>query len=350
MGSGCSSKYCISGTGTIYDDTYSYNVTHNSKDSFLGDTNGYYIFYSTGETCWCLSTVLDGSCLLFGKTPCVSNCPDLCDDFFFSEACPTPTPSPSVCATIDFDAIFDCEVTPTPTPTPTQTPTPTPTPTPTYSDPCGGVGISVSAITYTPTPTPTPTQTPTGSPEVTRPCNYSGLVVFTTLDEYIRCSNSKQFRDCYTGQIYSTTDVVLSPIGGQPLVGFVYSATINDVDACVTFIGINSSISGSDNITLNVEYGLESEGNCLSCIPPVTPSPTPTPTTTPTPTPTSSPAVCKNYKVTNLLPTSNTYTITQCTKNELLTNGIAGNGVLTNVCSLTTPTGTNIVVELLGNC
>lgn len=348
--SACLSNYCISGTGLNYDGTYDNAGTHNSNDYFTGQTNGYVIFYSTGETCWCLSTVLDGSCLLFGKTPCISTCPDLCDDFFFSGSCVPPTPTPSFCNTIDFDAIFDCEVTLTPTPTPTSTSTPTPTPTPTSSNPCGGVAIDVTGVTYTPTPTPTPTNTPTPSPEVTRPCNFQGVVIFNILDDYIRCSSSKQFRDCYTGQLYITSDVVLSPSGGQPLLGFVYGATIDGIDACVTFLGMIDNISGVSNITLNTDYGLESEGNCLSCVPPVSPTPTPTPSNTPTPTPSSTPPPCLKYKVTNLSFEQNIYTITSCNKKELQPIVIGGNSVLNNVCSLTIPTGTNLLVELIGTC
>lgn len=350
MGFTCLSGYCISGTGTIYDDNYDNFGVHNSNEYFKGQSNGYFIFYSTGETCWCLATALDGPCLLFGKTPCVSTCPDLCEDFFFSGACPTPTPSPSVCATIDFDAIFDCEVTFTPTPTPTQTPTPTPTPTPSPSNPCGGVAIDVSGITYTPTPTPTPSITPTITPEITRPCNYTGLVVFTTLDDYIRCTNSKQFKNCYTGQIYSTTDVVLSPSEGQPLLGFVYSGSVNGEDVCMTYIGISSVISGTDTIILGGEYGPESEGFCLSCVPPVSSTPTPTPTLTPTPTPSVTPPTCFKYKIANTSYLTSTYTYTSCTTGEEISHEIAGNGTLNNICSLTTPTGTNIVVSVVGTC
>ncbi len=298
----CSINYCINGTGT-YDGDYLSAGTHNGYDYFTGDT--YTIFYSTGSTCWCLSSVLDGSCLLFGKSPCLSECPDLCDEFFSEGSCPPPTPVPSGCTTIDFDVIFDCEVTPTPSPTPTSTPTPTPTPSPSPYDPCSGVSLSVSAITYTPTPTPTPTTTPTPSPEVTRPCNYTGLVIFNTLDDYIRCSDSKKFKDCYNGFSYISNDVILAPGGGQPLVGFVYGATINGNEVCVTYLGLVTNTSGVDNITLNTTYGLESEGNCQTCLLPSptptptsssTPTPTPTPTSsstpTPTPTPTSSPIPC----------------------------------------------------------
>ena len=93
----CSSVYCISGTNSSYDGSYSSGSTlHNGYIYYTGDTTPtYFIFYSTGgtESNWCLSTALDGPCLLFGKSPCLSSCPDLCTEFFSSGTCPAPTPS-----------------------------------------------------------------------------------------------------------------------------------------------------------------------------------------------------------------------------------------------------------------
>ena len=92
----CSSIYCINGAGS-YDGNYGVAPTsHNGYDYFTGDTlPTYYIFSSVTENSWCLSTVLDGPCLLFGKSPCLSNCPDLCDNFFGIGPCLTPTPTPT---------------------------------------------------------------------------------------------------------------------------------------------------------------------------------------------------------------------------------------------------------------
>jgi hypothetical protein len=87
--SGCSPIYCINDTGLGYDDTFLSAGTHNSETYWSGITNGYLIYFTTGGT-WCMSSVLDGTCLLEGPYPCNSTCPDLCDEYVFSGACPTP--------------------------------------------------------------------------------------------------------------------------------------------------------------------------------------------------------------------------------------------------------------------
>jgi hypothetical protein len=197
----------------------------------------------------------------------------------------------------------------------------------------------VSGVTYTPTPTPTPTVTPTQSADILRPCNYTGLVIFNTVDDYIRCSNSKQFRDCTSGFIYSTTNIVLNPTGGVPIIDYVYGATINGNDICVTYLGVVDNISGSDVVTLNIDYGID----CSSCLPIPSPTPTTTPTPTPTVTPSSTPSVCCEYDVTNLLFTANTFTTTNCSNGVPQTNNINGNSTIT-IKSWTVPNGTNINV------
>ena len=337
----CLNEYCISGTYTSFDGTYYSAGTYDAGyDYYTGDT--YTIYYSTGQTQWCLATTLgDPNCLLFGKSPCSSLCPDLCDDFFGAGICPSPTPSPTAPCSVDFDAIFDCEVTVTPSPTPSLTPTLTPTITPSSTNLCGGVAISVSGITYTPTPTPTNSLTPTPSPDVTRPCNYTGLVTFNTLDDYIVCPNSKQFKDCTNGYIYSTTDVVLNPTGGTPVVGMVYNADINEINVCVEYLGVVNNISGVDNVELLSELGLYNEGGCVSCLPIPSPTLTPTPTPTPTLSPTLTPDVCCEYKVTNLLFSANTFNIKDCTTGGTVTLNINGGSTIT-VKSRKIPTGNNI--------
>jgi hypothetical protein len=334
----CLLEYCISGTGTNYDGGYFSAGTYDGYDYYTGDT--YTIYYSTGQTQWCLATSLgDPTCLLFGKSPCSSLCPDLCDELFGPGPCPSPTPTPTAACNIDFDGLFDCEVTVTPTVTPTMTPTVTPTVTPSSTNPCGGVALVVSGVTYTPTPTPTPTVTPTQSASILRPCNYNGLVIFNTLDDYIRCANSKQFRDCSSGFIYSTTDVVLNPTGGTPVVDYVYGATINGNGICVTYLGVVDNISGTDTVTLNIEYGPD----CSPCLPIPSQTPTMTPTMTPTVTPSSTPSVCCEYVVTNLLFSANTFNTTNCSNGVPQTNNIGGNSIIT-IKSWTVPTGTNINV------
>jgi hypothetical protein len=342
----CLNEYCISGTGFNYDGTYFSAGTYDAGyDYFTGDT--YTIYYSTGQTQWCLASTLgDPNCLLFGKSPCSSSCPDLCDEIFGPGPCPSPTPTPSVACAIDFDAIFDCEFIPTPTPTPTLTNTSTPTPTPSTTNICGGIGLDVSGVTYTPTPTPTPSITPTLTPEITRPCNYTGLVTFNTLDDYIICPNSKQFKNCSNGYIHSTTEIVLNPSGGTPVIGMVYGATVNDIDICVEYIGIVDNISGVDTVTLNSEYGLASEGGCLPCIPPVSPTPSPSPTTTPTLTPSATPQICCEYEITNLLFTANTFNIKNCSNNETQTITINAGSTIT-IKSLKVPVGNNINIVFI---
>jgi hypothetical protein len=131
--------------------------------------------------------------------------------------------------------------------------------------------------------------------------------------------------------------VVLSPSGGIPTVGYVYSATINGNGVCVTYIGVAENISGSDVVTLNVEHGT----NCSACLPIPTPTPTTTPTLTPTPTPSSTPAVCCEYQVTNLLYTGNTFTITNCSNNVSQIININAGSTIT-IKSYTIPSGNNI--------
>lgn len=348
----CSSVYCISGAD-IYDGNYGIGpTTFNGYDYFTGDTSPtYYIYYNSGSTTpsWCLSTALDGTCLLFGKSPCLSSCPDLCDDFFSSGPCPSPTPTPTAACDIDFDAFFDCGITPTPTPTPSVTQTPTPTPTPTQTNPCGGISIIVSAATITPTPTPTPSITPTQTPEVTRPCNFNGKVTFNTIDDFLRCATSKKFRDCVSGFLFYTSDVILDEYGFVPSLGTVYRAVINDVSVCVVYDGQVENISGADNITLIETIGPESNGSCLNCFPIPSSTPSPTPTNTPTPTPSSTPIICVKYVITNLNPlTTKTYNYVDCSGvNTSVSVSPSGN---VEICASSAPTDSSFTRTPIGFC
>ena len=87
----CEEIYCISGTDTIFDNTYYSAGTYYSQLYWTGSSNNYYIYYSVGNKQWCLSTSLGGMCLLSGKSPCFSECPDLCEEFFSVGICPTTT-------------------------------------------------------------------------------------------------------------------------------------------------------------------------------------------------------------------------------------------------------------------
>jgi hypothetical protein len=298
--SGCSPIYCVNNTGLGYDDTFVSGGTYNGDTYFSGVSTDNVIYFTTGGT-WCLSTTLGGSCLLEGPYPCTSTCPDLCDDYVFSGNCPTPTPTPTVnCSVLDFTAIFDCEVTPTPSVTPTISVTPTRTPTPTPSNPCGGRAVNVTISGYTPTPTATQTPTPTETPQITRPCSISGNVIYNTIEGDIICPMSKQFQDCFNGQMYYTTSPVPLPSGGTLTKFAIYKADINGVSKCVSFIGINLSVIGTDIIDVtNGPLGFSNLNECYLCTPNVTVTPTIslTPSITPTRTPTPTPSVAPGYYV-----------------------------------------------------
>lgn len=291
---GCSPIYCVTDTGLGYDDTFISAGTHNSEAYWTGTTNGYFIYFTTGGT-WCLSTTLDGVCLLEGPYPCYSSCPDLCDEYVFDSFCPTPTPTPTVnCSVLDFTAIFDCEVTPTPSVTPTISTTPTATPTPSPSDPCGGRAVDVTITGYTPTPTPTVSVTPTMTPAITRPCSVSGDVTFNTVIGLIECPSSKKFVDCSNGSLYYTSNPLILPSGGTLSQLSVFKANVDGISRCITYVGIELDINGLNYIEL-IDGPLDLDADCSLCIPDVTPTPTPTPTPsvspTSTPTPTASPQV-----------------------------------------------------------
>jgi hypothetical protein len=348
----CPTTYCISSTNS-YDGTYDImSTTHNGYNYFTGNTSPtYYIYYNTGSTpSWCLSTVLDGPCLLFGKSPCLDNCPDLCDSFFTTGLCPTPTPSPTSVCNIDFNAVFNCAVSPTPTPTPSVTPTMTPTPTVTPTNPCGGISLTVSAITITPTPSPTPTMTPSSTPEITRPCNFDGIVTFNTVDDFIRCANSKRFKDCNNGFLYHTSSVILDEFGNLPTLGYVYRANINDNSVCVVYDGLVENISGVDNITILQNIGFESVGSCLTCVPIPSQTPTPTPSVTPTMTPTPSLLPCYDFLIVNSDPFSvYVYDYKDCygqTQSVLVSPGKS-----VKICTSEIQTSTSVFIATqIGNC
>jgi hypothetical protein len=343
--------YCIYVPGYPYSGNYTTGGTYDGYEYLTGDTSPvYYMYYLTGETKWCLSTILgDPGCVQFGPIGSTSLCPDF-DPSFFNDSgiCLTPTPTPTVnCSVLDFDSILDC-LTPTPTNTPTPTVTPTLTPTPTETDVCGGFNIVLTVNSFTPTPTPTNTPTPTKTPEITRPCNFSGQVVFNTLDELMRCPNSSEFVNCFTGQKYTSTNLILTPFGLPPIVGYVYKMVINGNSICGIFNGLVDNIIGVDIIDIVSEIGPSSEGKCLSCTPEISQTPTQTPTNTPTPTPTPTPIVCNEYQVSNTIPFESSFTYRSCFTGELVTQQIGPNG-FELVCSTTTPEGpTNISFDLTG--
>ena len=344
--------YCIFIPGYPYSGNYVFAGTHNGFDYLTGDTvPTYYMYYSITETRWCLSTVLDGPCVQFGVSGSTSTCPDF-DPSYFNDMgiCLTPTPTPTVnCSVLDFDSVLNCFVPVTPTVTPTNTSTPTPTPTPTETDLCGGFGFNLTVLSVSPTPTPTPT--PTVTPEITRPCNFNGQVIFNTLDELMICPNSGEFVDCYTGQKYISSQLVVLPNGDLPTIGIVYKMNVNSTSVCATFNGLVDNISGVDEIIIVSVFGPVNDGSCLSCVPDSTPTPTPTVTSTMTPTPTVSLPVCNEYIVSNTIPFESSFDYLDCYTNELITQMIGPNGSIT-ICSKKEPSGpSNISWDLTGiNC
>jgi hypothetical protein len=338
-----SGEYCIYNTGT-YDGNYSTGGTYNSHTFYTGSTG--FIFYSSGETRWCLAANLGDPCVQFGPYASTSSYPDLDDTVMYSGVCVTTTTTTNPCIDFDFSAIFDCLVTPSPSVSPTTTPTPTPTPTPSSSAICGGISMSVTASGYTPTPTPTNTPTPSPSPDVTRPCLVIGDVTFSTISEILQCANSKRFTDCFTGVHYYTSDLVLVSGETSPKQGYVYNAVINGQGLCVLFDGLFENISGVDSVTLTTEIGSQTDGACLQCIPNLSQTPTPTPTNTPTPTPSVSPCVLYEYRVTNNSPSIVKFNYTNCSGSE---SGSVPSYSSVIICSTITPTSksSNIVVDFL---
>lgn len=267
----CEDFYCITGT-TTFDDEYEVGGMYNDEVLFSSSSENYVIYYNTGTTQWCLSTSVGGSCSLFGPTSSLSLCPDLDPTILSEGTCPTTPITTDPCAFFDFNAVFDCLIPPPPPPDPSPSPTPTPTPTPSTSNPCGGFSGVITGITISPSPTATPTPTPTRTPTITRPCNFSGSVIFNAISEVITCSDSKKFKDCFTGLDYYSTQNLVDPSGNTLNEGYVYQVIVNGTDICAIFQGLVQNISGVDNIQITSLVGPSSEGACLSCIP-VEPSP-----------------------------------------------------------------------------
>jgi hypothetical protein len=291
--------YCVSGTGfPIYNDVYSQSGTYNSRDYYVGNTNGYYIFYDS-DSFWCLSTSLgSGPCFLQGKYPYSGLCPDLSFVYVNSSLCPTPTPTPTLnCDVFEFKALFDTDVTPTPTVSITRTHTPTRSSTPTSTNNCPLIYVNASVNSITNTPTPTPSITP--SIRVLRyrnnqiQCNFSGDVTFTTVNTVISCPISKIFQDCSNGEIYYTTSNLINPSGGPLNQFMIFESTVDGIYRCISYLGTDRNLIGSRVIVLNSgPIGHSNLGECSLCA--ITP--TPTPTMTPTiPVPTEVPECIVYY-------------------------------------------------------
>ena len=101
------------------------------------------------------------------------------------------------------------------------------------------------------------------------------------MDDYIRCANSKKFRDCSNGFLYHSSELILDEFNEPIQIGYVYKATINEVSVCVVYDGLVDNISGADDILIIENIGLEIDNGCNNCVVIPTQTPTPTPSTTP---------------------------------------------------------------------
>lgn len=267
--------YSTNNTLSTYNGTYTRNPSiHNGKNYYT--SGSYYVYWDT--TKWCLSTALDGSCLVFGPSPCVTTCPNLSSTFWSVGTCniPTPTPTPSNRFT-NFNVVFDCDILITPSVSPTVTPTPsitqTVTPSITPTNPCGGNSFSLSVSTQQNTPTPTPSVTST--PEPTK-IPVSGSATYYIVDSKFVCPGyTAELINCFDGvttyYVYDT--ITYNGVTLQP--GSVFKALIDNVETCVSF---NTYTTQSTNVLWG---GVVSTATtCAICLLP--PSPTPTPTVTPT--------------------------------------------------------------------
>jgi hypothetical protein len=280
---------CIHDTGfPEWDDTYTKSGNYNGNNYYFGLTNGYVIFYSTAGY-WCLSEYIDGECFLSGKSPCTSDCPDFCDDYYSRGICPPPDPGPTdPCDIFNFNAIFDCDVTPTPTVTPSITPTISVTPTITSTQVCP-LGVDAILQFTTPTPTGTPAVTPTSQSIIVRDCGFLGDVTFTTINSTVDCPFSLEFQDCYNGLKYYTTASITRPEGGNLESFMIYQASVDGLRRCISYVGVNMDIIGSNTISLLSNLiGYSNLGECTYCLEVLTPTPTVTPSITPTITVSSS--------------------------------------------------------------
>lgn len=246
----------------IYDGTYYSAGTLNERLYYTASTGGY-IFYSTGST-WCLSTSLNGTCLLQGKSPCNGICPDLCDDYFSSGTCVTTTTTANVCSVFDFTAYFDCDVSTTTTTTIPCSATSVNavfsayTTTTTTANPCTTVGASISFSSYTTTTTTSVSPTPTPTPNYSIPV--SGDVTYTLVETIFVCpGQTYKFQDCNDLTDYYVESSTIFD-GVDLLNNYSYNMTINGTQGCYTFMGVSSTSPNGTVSEVDSWYG-----DCSTC-------------------------------------------------------------------------------------
>ena len=275
-----------------YSGTYSSGATFNSRLYYTGNTSPVTYIYYTGSY-WCMSTSLGGACILEGKKPCYSACPDISANFFNPGTCPPPTPTPIDCDTLDFTAYFDCDFVPFVTPTPSipcdlvdmrvtafpVSPTPTPS-----SNACV-VGLNFTMVSYTP-PGPTPSPTLTLTPSKTVPV--AGQITYTFFEESFVCATTKVLVDCNSGFEFYTTDSL--EFDNTPInIGVSFGAYIGGSFFCLRYDRDDANLSSNTNVDAILGiYGSCEQCNLISTPTPtntatITPTPTKTPTMTPTP-------------------------------------------------------------------
>ena len=287
-----------------YSGNYTIGDDYQGVPTYSGDgtTTGVIYYYSGDTSYWCLSDTLGGTCYLRGSSPCVSDCPDIAANDFYTGICPTPTPTAVNCGIFNFNAYFDCDWEPIPTPTPSvacddvnftfETMGVTPTPTPT-SDSCNLVAVSFSMSGYTPATTPTVTLTP--SVTLTRTVDIQGQVTFEMLDETFSCVSVKVLTDCQSGEeFYVTNDLSFSGIPAT--IGTTLLVYLNGGYHCVSYTRDDTNFSSNSN----VEEVTQLYSSCEYCsiIPTPTPTATATPTITPSSTQTPTPSVTASPSVT----------------------------------------------------
>ena len=350
------SSYCFSTTFSSlsgYNGTYSSTtLSYNSKIYYTGGTDlvGYLFFDVSNK--WCLSDGLGNPCVLEGKSPCYSDCPDLASNTFAVGDCP-PAPTPPVnCDLLDFYAYFDCEYVPPVTPTPAIDcgdvefnitnfgVTPTPSNSPVYI-----VGVDFSIAKTSSTPTPSVTATPTMTPNKTQ---ISGKATFVVLDPPFNCPGVKVLISCEPpyNQYYVNNNLAYGntfvSVGTYMYAQISSGSTTSSF--CVKYDRDDANLSSNSNV--NQVYQVYPD--CSTClhVPTPTPTPTNTPTNTQTPTNTETPTNTPTNTETPTNTPTNTETPTQTptntpTNTQTPTNTETPTNTPTNTPTMTqTPTNT----------